>query len=67
MCRPPAATDAILTPGLSATKQGSAERVSSPDELSAECLAGDTRLLLEVSSPPLLSLPDPDAPLDLDP
>lgn len=66
MCLPPAATEAILTPGLSVTKQGNAERVSSPDDvLSAACLAGDTRLRFEVSSAPLLP-PDTDPPLDLD-
>lgn len=64
VCRPPAATVAILTPGLNATKQGKAERGSSPeDELSTACLFDDTRLLFVLSSPTAL----PSTPLDLDP
>lgn len=52
VCRPPAATVAILTPGFNATKHGKAERGSSPDdELSTACLADDTRLRFVLSSP----------------
>lgn len=63
VCLPPAATVDILTPGLSVTRQGKAERVSSlAEELSAVCLADETRLRFTDSSPaPLLStaVPDP--------
>lgn len=56
VCRPPAATVAILTPGFNATKHGEAERGSSPDdELSTACLADDTRLLFVLSSPTTLT------------
>lgn len=66
--RPPAATAMILTPGFSVTRHGNAERFSSPEEeLSAACLADDTRLLFVVSSPPLPSVLDEAPPLDLGP
>lgn len=66
--RPPAATAMILTPGFSVTRHGNAERFSSPeDELSADCLADDIRLLFVVSSPPLPSVLEEVPPLDLGP
>jgi hypothetical protein len=54
--RPPAATEAILTPGFSVTRHGNAERDSSPDdELSAACFADDILLRFVLSSPPPLA------------
>lgn len=69
VCRPPAATVAIRTPGFKVTRHGKAERFSSPDdELSAVCFADDTLLRFELSSPlPLPSVPDEVPPLDLEP
>lgn len=60
---------AILTPELSVTRQGTAERVSSPeDELSVPCFTEDTLLLFVLSSPlPLASAPEPVVPLDRGP
>jgi len=69
--RPPAETVTILTPGLSVTRHGKAEGVSSPlDELSAACFADDILRLFVLSSLlPLPSSPDkvPLPPLDLGP
>ena len=69
--RPPAETVAILTPGLSVTRHGKADSVSSPaDELSAACFADDFLCLFVLSSLlPLPSSPDkvPLPPLDLEP
>lgn len=68
VCRPPAATLTIRTPGFSATKHGNAERPSSPvDELSACCFADDTRLRFAPSSTPLVSIPGAAPTLDLEP
>lgn len=66
--RPPAATLAILTPGFSVTRHGNAERVSSPDELSAACLDDNIlRRFVLSSPPPLLSVPDTPPAVDLEP
>ena len=67
--RPPAATVAILTPGFNATRQGNAERFSSPDvELSIDCLDDDIRLRFVLSSPPPLpSTLDTNPTEDFDP
>lgn len=58
VCLPPAATIAILTPGLSETRQGSADMASSVVVLSEVCLAVDNFLRLVPSSPTLLSCLD---------
>lgn len=67
--RPPAATEVILTPGVSATRHGNAERVSSPvDELSAACFTEDILLLFVFSSPlPLASVLETIVPLEREP
>nr|GLL26880.1 hypothetical protein Itr_chr05CG08880 [Ipomoea trifida] len=67
--RPPAATEVILIPGSSATRQGGAERDSSAGGgLSISCLKGETFLRFGVSSPVfLLSRCNTDTPADLEP
>lgn len=55
VCRPPAATEVILTPGPKLTQQGDATNASSPEvELSVSCLADVVFLLFKISSPVFL-------------
>lgn len=49
--RPPAATVLILTPGPRLTRQGSADKFSSLDELSGPCLDDANFLRFALSSP----------------